>query len=227
MTYPGAGVDTTKLSAWEWIKTGSTGIGNVISSEHNAIMGEVAEDYVAYNWLIQQGYVTSADISSLTGDFLPLSGGQMSGGISWDYGGQGGPMIYGPYNPQQLLFQTTYAPDAGKAVLLDFGTISEADGQRTIAYAEDVWGKDSTTLSVGTGGYKTDVDPGAVTIQRLLNGTLTKTMYNWDGLTYTISAEGGLPANYNLAYPLSGGTIATRQYVDAYLGDISALIHES
>lgn len=96
----------------------------MISSEHNAIMGEVAEDYVAYNWLIQQGYVTSADISALTGDFLPLSGGQMSGSISWDYGGMGGPKIYGPYSPQQLLFQTTYGPDAGKTVLLDFGAIS-------------------------------------------------------------------------------------------------------
>ena len=64
-----------------------------------------------------------------------------------------------------------------------------------------------------------------MTIQRLLNGTLTKTMYNWDGLTYTISSEGGTPVNYNLAYPLSGGTIATRQYVDAYLGDIESLIN--
>ena len=136
--YPGAGVDTTKLSAWQWVKTGETGIGSVISSEHNAILGEVAEDYVAYNWLIQQGYVTSADISSLTGDFLPLSGGQMTGGISWDYGGQGGPMIYGPYNPQQLLFQTTYSPDAQKMVFLDFGRIEEATGQRTIAFTEDI-----------------------------------------------------------------------------------------
>lgn len=75
MTYPSAGADTTKLSAWNWVKTGSTGIGNVISSEHNAIMGEVAEDYVAYNWLIQQGYATSAQMNAALSNYLPLSGG--------------------------------------------------------------------------------------------------------------------------------------------------------
>lgn len=80
-------------------------------------------------------------------------------------------------------------------------------------------------MSVGTGGYKTDIDPGAVTIQRLLNNTLTKTMQNWDGFTYTISSAGGTPTNYNFIYPLSGGTLATRQYVDAYLGDIESLIN--
>ena len=62
----------------------------------------------------------------------------MEGGISWDYGGQGGPKIYGPYNPEQLLFQTTYAPDAQKMVFLDFGRIEEANGQRTIAFVEDI-----------------------------------------------------------------------------------------
>lgn len=101
-------------------------------------MGEVSEDFVSFNWLIQQGYVTSADISSLTGAYLPLSGGQMTGGIRWDYGGMGGPQIYGPYNPQQLLFQTTYPPDAQKMVFLDFGRIGEVDGQRTIAFVEDI-----------------------------------------------------------------------------------------
>lgn len=190
-------------------------------------MGEVSEDFVSFNWLIQQGYVTSADISSLTGAYLPLSGGQMTGGIRWDYGGMGGPQIYGPYNPQQLLFQTTYPPDAQKMVFLDFGSISQADGQRTIAYAEDVWKKTDTQLTVGLGAYTTNIDPGAVTIQRLLNGTITKTMQNWDGFTYTISSTGGTPTNYNFTYPLSGGTLATRQYVDAFLGDISALIHET
>lgn len=190
-------------------------------------MGEVSEDFVSFNWLIQQGYVTSADISSLTGAYLPLSGGQMTGGIRWDYGGMGGPQIYGPYSPQQLAFATTYPPDAQKMVFLDFGSISQADGQRTIAYAEDVWKKTDTQLTVGLGAYTTNVDPGAVTIQRLLNGTITKTMQNWDGFTYTISSTGGTPTNYNFTYPLSGGVIATRQYVDAFLGDISALIHES
>lgn len=73
--YPGAGVDTTKLSAWQWIKTGETGIGGIISSEHNAILGEVAEDYVAYNWLIQQGYATSAQVNEALSNYLPLSGG--------------------------------------------------------------------------------------------------------------------------------------------------------
>lgn len=90
-----------------------------------------------------------------------------------------------------------------------------------------VWKKTDTQLTVGLGAYTTNVDPGAVTIQRLLNGTLTKTMQNWDGFTYTISSTGGTPANYNFTYPLSGGVIATRQYVDAFLGDISALIHET
>ena len=88
-----------------------------------------------------------------------------------------------------------------------------------------VWKKTDTQLSVGTGAYTTYIDPGAVTIQRLLNGTITKTMQNWDGFTYTISAEGGTPTNYNFTYPLSGGTLATRQYVDAYLGDIESLIN--
>ena len=58
--YPGAGVDTTKLSAWQWITTGGTSIGDIISGEHNAILGEVSEDFVSFNWLIQQGYATSA-----------------------------------------------------------------------------------------------------------------------------------------------------------------------
>lgn len=73
--YPGAGVDTTKLSAWNWITTGGTSIGNIISGEHNAILGEVAEDYVAYNWLIQQGYATSAQVNEALSNYLPLSGG--------------------------------------------------------------------------------------------------------------------------------------------------------
>lgn len=137
-TFPGAGVDTTKLSAWQWLKTGETGLGGIISGEHNAILGEVSEDFVSFNWLIQQGYVTSADISSLTGAYLPLSGGQMDGGIGWDYGGMGGPQIYGPYSPQQLAFTTTYSPDAQKMVFLDFGRIDESDGQRTLAFVEDI-----------------------------------------------------------------------------------------
>lgn len=137
-TFPGAGVDTTKLSAWQWLKTGETGLGGIISGEHNAILGEVSEDFVSFNWLIQQGYVTSAGISSLMGAYLPLSGGQMSGGISWDYGGQGGPRIDGPWSPQQLAFTTTYSPDAQKMVFLDFGRIDEADGQRTLAFVEDI-----------------------------------------------------------------------------------------
>lgn len=73
--FPGADVDTTKLSAWNWITTGSTSIGDIISGEHNAILGEVAEDYVAYNWLIQQGYATSAQVESSLSNYLPLSGG--------------------------------------------------------------------------------------------------------------------------------------------------------
>ena len=73
--YPGAGVDTTKLSAWNWITTGSTSIGDLLSSEHSAILGEVSEDYVAYNWLIQQGYATSAQMSAALSNYLPLSGG--------------------------------------------------------------------------------------------------------------------------------------------------------
>ena len=106
--FPGAGVDTAKLSAWNWITTGSTSIGDIISGEHNAILGEVSEDYVAYNWLIQQGYATSAQMNAALSNYLPLSGGYMSGSITWDYGGMGGPQIYGPYTPQELAFTTTY-----------------------------------------------------------------------------------------------------------------------
>ena len=106
--FPGAGVDTTKLSAWNWITTGSTSIGDLLSSEHSAILDEVSEDYVSYNWLIQQGYATSAQMNAALSNYLPLSGGYMEGGISWDYGGMGGPQIYGPYTPQELAFTTTY-----------------------------------------------------------------------------------------------------------------------
>lgn len=73
--YPGAGVDTTKLSAWNWITTGGTSIGDIISGEHNAILGEVSEDFVSFNWLIQQGYATSAQVESSLSNYLPLSGG--------------------------------------------------------------------------------------------------------------------------------------------------------
>lgn len=73
--YIEAGGDPTALSAWDWIKTGETSIGNIISGEHNAILGEVAEDYVAYNWLIQQGYATSAQVNEALSNYLPLSGG--------------------------------------------------------------------------------------------------------------------------------------------------------
>lgn len=62
----------------------------------------------------------------------------MTGGISWDYGGMGGPTIYGPYNPQALAFTTTYSPDADKMVFLDFSRIEESTGQRTIAFVEDI-----------------------------------------------------------------------------------------
>ena len=73
--YPGAGVDTTKLSAWNWITTGGTSIGDIISGEHNAILGEVSEDFVSFNWLIQQGYATSAQMNEALSNYLPLSGG--------------------------------------------------------------------------------------------------------------------------------------------------------
>lgn len=62
----------------------------------------------------------------------------MTGGIGWDYGGMGGPTIYGPYNPQQLAFTTTYEPDTQKLIVLDFGRIEEEQGQRTIAFVEDI-----------------------------------------------------------------------------------------
>ena len=73
--FPGAGVDTTKLSAWNWITTGGTSIGDIISGEHNAILGEVSEDFVSFNWLIQQGYATSAQMNAALSNYLPLSGG--------------------------------------------------------------------------------------------------------------------------------------------------------
>ena len=73
--YTEAGVDATKLSAWNWIKTGETSIGSIISGEHNAILGEVSEDFVSFNWLIQQGYATSAQVESSLSNYLPLSGG--------------------------------------------------------------------------------------------------------------------------------------------------------
>ena len=62
----------------------------------------------------------------------------MTGSIRWDYGGLGGPTIYGPYNPQALAFATTYEPDSQKLVFLDFSRIAESDGQRTIAFVEDI-----------------------------------------------------------------------------------------
>ena len=136
--YPDASTDPTKLSAWDWIQTRDTGLGTLLQNQHNAILGEVSEDYVAYNWLIQQGYATSAQVNAALSNYLPLSGGYMSGSITWDYGGMGGPQIYGPYNPQELAFTTTYEPDAQKMVFLDFSRIEEAQGQRTIAFVEDI-----------------------------------------------------------------------------------------
>lgn len=73
--YPEASADPTALSAWNWIKTRDTGLGTIIQNQHNAILGEVAEDYVAYNWLIQQGYATSAQMNAALSNYLPLSGG--------------------------------------------------------------------------------------------------------------------------------------------------------
>lgn len=81
-----AGVDSTKLSAWNWIKTGDMGMGNLLSSEHNAILGEVSEDYVSFNWLIQQGYATSAQMNAALSNYLPLSGGTMTGSIGLNNG---------------------------------------------------------------------------------------------------------------------------------------------
>lgn len=127
----------TPLSAWNWLKTNSRGLGDLIFSEHNSILGEVGEDFVSFNWFIQQGYVTSANISAELGQYLPLSGGQMEGSIGWDYSGSGGPRIDGPWSPQQLAFSTTFSDDQGKQAFLDFGRIS-ANGQYTIAYVEDI-----------------------------------------------------------------------------------------
>lgn len=75
VNYPEAGVEPTSLSAWNWIKTRTTGLGTVIQNQHDSILGEVAEDYVAYNWLIQQGYTTSAQVNESLSNYLPLSGG--------------------------------------------------------------------------------------------------------------------------------------------------------
>ena len=75
VNYPEAGVESTSLSAWNWIKTRTTGLGTVIQNQHDSILGEVAEDYVAYNWLIQQGYTTSAQVNEALSNYLPLSGG--------------------------------------------------------------------------------------------------------------------------------------------------------
>lgn len=74
-TNPDTSADPTALSAWNWIQTRDTGLGTILQNQHNAILGEVSEDYVAYNWLIQQGYATSAQISGALSNYLPLSGG--------------------------------------------------------------------------------------------------------------------------------------------------------
>lgn len=135
---PEASVDPTALSAWNWIQTRDTGLGTILQNQRDAILGEVSEDYVAYNWLIQQGYATSAQMNAALSNYLPLSGGYMTGSITWDYGGMGGPQIYGPYTPQELAFTTTYEPDAQKMIFLDFSRITESTGQRTIAFVEDI-----------------------------------------------------------------------------------------
>ena len=72
---PDASADPTALSAWNWIQTRDTGLGTILQNQHNAILGEVSEDYVAYNWLIQQGYATSAQMNAALSNYLPLSGG--------------------------------------------------------------------------------------------------------------------------------------------------------
>lgn len=52
VNYPEAGVEPTSLSAWNWIKTRNTGLGTILQNQRDAILGEVIEDYVSYNWLI-------------------------------------------------------------------------------------------------------------------------------------------------------------------------------
>lgn len=54
---------TVPLSAWNWLMTDQTGLGDVISGQHDGILAEVAEDYASYIWINQQNFVKDADLS--------------------------------------------------------------------------------------------------------------------------------------------------------------------
>lgn len=79
ITYAESGGDANQLSAWNWLRKNNTGLGTLLQNQHTSIMNEVGEDYVSFNWLLQQGYLTT---TSADQRYLALSGGTMSGDIS-------------------------------------------------------------------------------------------------------------------------------------------------
>lgn len=129
---------------------------------------------------------------------------------------------------------------AGDNITIDPGAAAETaisfpivGGSHEVAYKDLTWQKTDTELSVGTGRWNAFVDPGAFTAQDYAKGEIPstdtvqkRTQYLWDGLTYTV-ISGGTTSNRVLMYPDAGGTLATREYVDGIVGDISALIHST
>jgi hypothetical protein len=52
----------------------------------------------------------------------------------------------------------------------------------------------------------------------------------WDGMVYTVVDNNGptpVTNNYTLMYPTAGGTLATREWTNDIIGDISTLIHNT
>lgn len=180
----------------------------------DGMMAEVQEDYATYSYLIQQNYAKQASLSN----YLPLSGGTITGAVGMDVAGHLPVIMYGD--------KIVVDPDAAGRLEVNF----TGGGTHDVAYADQTWAKTDPQLSAGTGRYNSFVGGGAFTAQDYEPGhiigpgeTLKSTRYAWDSLTYA-QTTGGTTTSCVLTYPISGGVIATREYVDAGLGDVQSYL---
>lgn len=181
--------------------------------------------------LIEPEKIHVADIlgqsgSESGGDYLPLSGGTLTGELSMAIAGSSTTVFAGN--------NITIDPGAAAETAISFPIVG---GSHEVAYKDLTWQKTDTELSVGTGRWNAFVDPGAFTAQDYAKGEIPspdtvqkRTQYMWDGMIYTVvDNSGSVPVthNYNLMYPEAGGTLATREWTNAIVGDISTLIHNT
>ena len=219
------------LSSWNWLRTQNHGMGDVLSGLQQSIMGDVSEDFVSFVWLNSQNFAKEAQLSA----YLPLSGGKMSGSISWDYAELGGPYIEGAMSPVSIGFGTTYADLSGNHAYLDLSRIPDQLG--TIAFVEEIEGK-YLPLSGGTmdnGATVTFYDEQDNKVLELdgQNGRIignSGVLENFVGFSF----EGGLKyaltdtdwQHFTPQTPTANSsTIMRGGDIYAVLGDISALIH--